>query len=104
MVPAELLMKARKLDISNHRSRPITRELIRKFRLIITMDQAQKDALRTEFSEYAERIYMLGELCDTAIEVADPIGGQPADYQKAVDTIEQLLQCAFYKIITLAKK
>ncbi len=96
-------MAARGLDLSTHRSRCVSRELIQPFNLILTMERGHKEALQVEFSEMAERVFLLSEMSGKLKEVDDPYGGTAQDYQVAAQTIEDFLVNGSERIKTLAQ-
>jgi protein-tyrosine phosphatase len=98
------VMQERGLDISEHRSQSITRGLMQSFDLILTMEKNHKEALRIEFPECAERVYLLSEMSGDSHDVDDPIGRFKADYQVAANEIDRLISEGFQEIERLATK
>jgi protein-tyrosine-phosphatase len=98
------VMQERGLDINEHRSQSITRELMRHFDLILTMEKNHKEALRVEFPEFAARVYLLSEMAGYSHEIYDPIGRSRSDYQAAADEIDRLITEGFQEIERLATK
>jgi protein-tyrosine phosphatase len=98
------VMQERGLDISDHRSQSITRELMQSFDLILTMEKNHKEALRIEFPRCAERVYLLSEMSGDSHDVDDPIGRSKADYQATADEIDRLIAEGFEEIERLATK
>lgn len=99
---SQLALSNRRLDASSHRSRRITRELIEDFDLILTMEKNHKEALQFEFPDLADRIFLLSEMVERDFDIADPIGGSNADYEKTANQISQIITDGFDKIILLA--
>lgn len=63
------------LDISGHRSRPVTGKLLREAEWVLTMTIRQRDSLRQAYPELTERIRTVCEMCgDPAGSIADPFG------------------------------
>ena len=58
---SQTVMIERGLDISDHLSKGVSRELLQSFDLILTMEWGHKEALRTEFPEIASRIHLLSD-------------------------------------------
>jgi protein-tyrosine phosphatase len=98
------VMRERGLDIGDHRSQSITRELLQDFDLILTMEKNHKEALRAEFPEFADTIYVLSEMTGQLHDIEDPIGGSRADYLAAADEIDRLITQGFEKIVQLSNK
>jgi len=71
----EAFIEAEKLglDISSHRSRNATRDLLAQFDLVLVMEKGHKEALIIEFSELSERIFLLSEVgCGMPESILDP--------------------------------
>lgn len=90
------------LNLYHHQSRVVTAEILRNFDLILTMEQGHQEALRVEFREVAERVFVLSEMVGERSDVADPIGGGAEDYQEIYQQIDQLLERGFERIVELA--
>lgn len=96
-----LVLASMDMDISDHRSRRVTGELLEEFDLILTMEAGHKEALRIEFPDLAGRIYMLSEMAGEQNDIEDPIGGPKEDYEAAAREIEHLLGRGLKRILKL---
>jgi protein-tyrosine-phosphatase len=92
------VMNARGLDISDHKSRNITGEIVDSFDLILTMEEGHKEALRTEFPEYADRIFVLSEMAGHSHDIRDPIGSPLSEYEATAQELTILLEKGYEKI------
>ncbi|HSB65076.1 MAG TPA: hypothetical protein VLD65_00775 [Anaerolineales bacterium] len=92
------------MDISNHRSKPVTRALMRRFDLILTMERQQKEGLILQYKHFADRIYMLSEMVGKLEDIPDPIGGEYEYYQATARLMERFLSGGLEKMIQLAKQ
>jgi protein-tyrosine-phosphatase len=86
------VMRERGLDLSGHRSRRLTKDLVSKARLILTMERRHREAVLEEHPEAADRVHTLKGFAGTAEEdggedVADPIGQGPRAYRRAAEEI-----------------
>ena len=97
------VMAERGINISDHRSRQITKEMIQEFNLILVMEKGHKEALKYEFQEYASRIYLLSEMIGCNSNVEDPIGSSMVDFIDTANEIEQILDQGFEQINQLAE-
>lgn len=61
------------VDIADHRSRTLGRELLAHFDVILVMERQHRDAIRAEFPECASRTHMLSALAGGEFDVTDPI-------------------------------
>ncbi len=75
------------LDISNHRSTPVTPSLVQQADLIYTMSKEHKDFLIHLVPEAAGRIKLLSETF-----VSDPIGGSDQVYLDCAQEITKLIE------------
>jgi protein-tyrosine phosphatase len=103
--PAEYsqqVMQEKGLDISSHRSQGVTRELLEKFDLILTMESGQKEAIRAEFPEVSGRVYLLSEMVERTHNIDDPIGRSLVEFRAAADEIESFIEAGFRKILEFA--
>jgi protein-tyrosine-phosphatase len=85
------VLQRRGLDISAHRSQPLTAELLDSTHKVFTMTHYHRDVILRARPELADRIQLLS---NNGHDVADPIGGGIGDYiscceeiKKYVDTI-----------------
>jgi protein-tyrosine phosphatase len=79
---SQQVMKDRGMDISEHRSRGVDQEILALCDLILAMESGHKEALRAEFPEFSERVFMLSEMVYQTHDVADPIGRPYSEYEK----------------------
>ncbi len=83
------------LDLSAHRSRLLTRELVEAADLILTMGRSH--VARAEMLGGAGRAFLLGEFAGRegpAVEVRDPFGGELTQYREAFREIAALIEAA----------
>ena len=83
---AEVLMAERGLDISSHRARQLTPELIQKADLILVMETGHKKAIEAEDVTARGKVFRLGEWRDT--EIDDPYRQSKAAYVEALTEID----------------
>ncbi|HKW40054.1 MAG TPA: low molecular weight protein arginine phosphatase [Gemmatimonadales bacterium] len=96
---AYLVGLERALDLSSHRARLLTRELVESADLILTM--ARHHRARVDELGGEGRVFVLGEYAgregDDA-EVSDPFGGDLDVYRGTATELEALLQTAVERI------
>jgi protein-tyrosine phosphatase len=83
---AEALMRERGIDISAHRARQLTPELIHGADLILVMETGHKKAIEAEDATARGKVFRLGEWRDTEIE--DPYQQSKAVFAKALASID----------------
>ena len=81
------------VDISSHRSRMISTELVREADFIFGMTQSHIDTVTMLFPDAAEKTFLLREFDETLDvfekDISDPIGGSYGVYLNCRDQIEQ---------------
>ncbi len=88
-------MKKYDVDLSDHRAKQITPELIEKCDVILTMTAAQK-MLLAEVA--ADKTYTLCEYAGTEGDIADPFGGDLEEYEEVAQMIYFALQSISEKL------
>lgn len=101
---AQMAVRGRGLDLSQHRSRSVSRELLHEFDLILTMEWGHKEALQAEFPEIASRVYLISEMTGRVFNVEDPIGGPLSEYEDTVRELDDLLDQGCDRILQLAAR
>ena len=97
------VMRRRGIDLSGHRSKMVTRALVGAFDLTLTMEPGHKEALQVEFSEFADRVFLLSEMQGENIAVRDPYGGPLGAYEMTANTIESMISKGINRMIALVE-
>lgn len=84
-------MAAEGLDLSGHRSQPLTAQLVEEADVIFTMTEAHRQAVLSAVPDADGKTQRL----DPQQDVADPIGGPLSEYQQAAAMIRRALQQRF---------
>ena len=82
-------LEKRGIDLSYHRSKAVTADLINQSDLILTMTAAHKQAL-APFAE--DKTFMLSEYVGAAGDISDPYGGGLETYDKTAEELYELLE------------
>jgi len=77
-------LKKYDIDLSYHKSQPVTEELIKKSDLIITMTEAHKMLLE---NLAGDKTYTICDLAELDGEIDDPFGGDDEEYEKTADKL-----------------
>lgn len=96
------VLSQRGIDVSEHRSRSVTGELLSQFNLILTMEEGHKEALRIEFPKIAPRVYLLSEMVGEHYSIPDPMGGSIEHFERTAQEFERIFDDGFDKISKLA--
>jgi protein-tyrosine phosphatase len=86
--PAVEALKAMGADLSRHRSRPLSVELIHQADAIYTMSQAHAKAVTSLVPGAADRVSTL----DPEADIEDPIGGDVPLYTEVAERIKKLIE------------
>lgn len=78
-------------DLRSHRARTVTRQLIKQFDLILTMEAGHKEALRHEYPEARSRIYQVSEMKGHRYDISDPIGQPLESFRVTARNLDRLL-------------
>jgi protein-tyrosine-phosphatase len=91
------------LDLSAHKSRRISRELLGPYDLILVMESNQQEALLVEFPEIKDRLFLLSEVTvGRAYNIPDP-HAQPGDtLQDVAAELQDLIDKGYKNIYDLA--
>lgn len=85
------VLKEQNLDLSRHRSRRISAELLADADWIIPMTQAQEKGLGRLFPQFEQKIRCLGDWGEHKREVHDPWRGSLDAYRQTAQEIRALL-------------
>src|SRR5262249_3397141 len=80
------------VDLSSHRARLLTRELVSSADLILVM--SRHHGVRVAELGGADRVHLLGEFAGksgSATEVTDPFGGELEDYRVTLSELRDLI-------------
>lgn len=101
---AREVCRAAGIDISIHRTRPLTPEIIAGADLLLAMETHHREAARRAAPERAGRVLLLSEFAGApeARGVSDPFGAGVAQYERTFAEIRALLERAWPRIKALA--
>jgi len=81
------LMQARGLDLSGHRGRQLTREIIRSFPLILVMEKEQQRGVEQLDPSARGRVHRIGRVGN--FDVPDPYRRGPAAFEESLGLIDR---------------
>jgi len=89
------------LDLGEHRSVEVDREVLSEYALTIVMEIGHKEALQVEFSDMSERIFLLSEIVDSiAYDIPDPAKAMK-DADEIISELYTLIQRGYAAICAL---
>jgi protein-tyrosine phosphatase len=87
------------LDIEEHRSKLINRDVLLEACLVIVMEQGQKEALEVEYPQVRGKVRLLSRLAgEPPYDIPDPSGQESAVYLQTGEELQRLIHSAFDKI------
>jgi len=101
---AIIAMKKQGIDMKNHSSSQLTREMVDKADLILTMTMNHKQTILNVVPQAKDKIYTLKEFAyeneTGALDISDPYGGSIERYEQCLSEIK----AAFVKIMEKLNK
>lgn len=76
------------LNLAKHSSRPLTDDLLDRADYVFTMTSGHRDSILAVRPDLADRVHLLSR---EGLDIADPIGGGPAEYEHCRAEIEREL-------------
>lgn len=87
----QLLMQRGILEAQDHISKKFTPQMLSSSRLVLTMEERQRDFLREREPEMAHKILTLNEIIGEEGDIKDPYGADLDTYKKTFSLIEDRL-------------
>ncbi len=87
----EVVKAEESVDISKQRSQPVTEKLIGEFDFIFAMTRDHQRLVEMLFPTARDKVRLLREFDQAALDVPDPIGQGPEVYARCKDTIKKSL-------------
>lgn len=97
-----IALKKMGLSAEDHIARSVTREILQSFDLILTMERGHVEAMRLEFPQTANRIFLLTEMAGSRHDIQDPIGKPPSEFETTAQEMKDLLIKGMDKITQIA--
>ena len=98
----QIVAAERGLDLSSHRSKFSSRDVVERFSLVLVMEDRHRTILREAFPELSEQIYLLKEMTGGTDDVHDPIGTDITNYRAMADEVNGILTQGLDRIRELA--
>jgi protein-tyrosine-phosphatase len=95
---ALMVMRERGIDMSRHKSRPISRELVDQADLILCMETHHVSTLEQAFPESGDKLHLLTEYCGSSGDIPDPSGKPTLAYELCARQMEELMLSLIEKI------
>jgi len=89
---AQVVMRERGLDLSHHRSRRVSGDLLRAFDLVLVMEDGHREALLADFPDLGARLHLLAAMAGEQYSIRDLVEGTLEAYQSLADELADILQ------------
>ena len=96
------IMAEEGLDLQAHRARTITEEILEKANLVICMESGHVEAIKAEFPQHKERVFLLSEMIGHRYSISDPYGGPLENYKRMAKEITNIIDEGLERIVALA--
>ena len=89
------------IDISGHRARSLTQDIIDHADLLLAMTDRHIEFIRRHFRRTEGKLYLLSEMVDEDFDIDDPYGGTRQEYADCALQLEDLLERGLDRIAAL---
>jgi len=89
------VLKQEGIDVSQHRSRKVTKEMIKKSDIILVMERLHEERILMLAPEAKNRVFLLKEFArieDSNLDITDPIGRPFEFYEKVFAVIKEAVE------------
>jgi protein-tyrosine-phosphatase len=92
------------LDLKEHKSRRVDQALIARQDLVLVMEKSHLEAMRFEFADQRQSIFLLSQMIGQNFDIEDPYASPLKEYRRIAHHIDAILSQGFYKICQLAQE
>jgi protein-tyrosine-phosphatase len=89
-------------DLSKHKSRLVSAELLSQYQLILCMEYAHVDFIISQFPEITDKVFLLSQMVGDEYEIDDPVGQSQEAYDRCAQIILSILQQGLERIRSLS--
>lgn len=93
------VMRTLGIDISSHRSRRLTRELVDRADLVLAMSTVQRGRIVASFPEAKRKVAVLGHYAGTGDDVDDPFGHTLEAYHRCAEQLSRLVTAVHDRLV-----
>lgn len=88
---SQTVMQRQGIDLTEHRSRSVTAELLESVDVVLVMTRHHQEALLAEFPAMRGRVLLVSQLIDRKFDIEDPFGGSVDDYELCAADLQNIL-------------
>ncbi len=97
------VLAERGIDLSAHRSRTLTPEMMAQADLVLVMAQSHKTYISEQFL-HAHKVHLFSEMAGSSNDIADPKGQPIEEYRRVLGEIDDLLKRGLDRIVGAVEK
>lgn len=83
--PVRVVMKERGIDLSRHRSQPVSTEMVQAADLIIVMEEAHRQSIFYLSPRALRKVFLLSELAGDSAPLIDAVGRPDREVRRMID-------------------
>jgi protein-tyrosine-phosphatase len=81
----------RGIDLSKHRSQPVTVTLLENADIVLVMEEAHRRSIFYMAPQHLSKVFLLSEMSGQHDDVGDPYGGEISEYERTIGLLERLI-------------
>lgn len=97
------IMAERGLDIQDHLAEMIEQSHLQEADLVLCMESGHVEALKAEFPDHGEKIFLISEMAGRRYSVSDPYGKNKDSYYRMVQDLSEIIEDGIETIILKAE-
>ena len=97
------VLAGRGVDISAHRSQPVTTALLDQVNLVLVMEEAHRRSIFNYSPKYLAKTFLLTEMSGQHDDIEDPYGRAVEAYEATADQIAGLIDTGLPRILQRLK-
>ena len=88
--------------LNDHASQLVSADLLSQYHLILCMENAHVDFIKSQFPEIANKVFLLSQMVGEEYEIDDPVGQSQKAYDRSAQIILSILQHGLERIRSLS--
>ena len=94
-------MREMGLDLVNHKTRVVTRQILAKQNLILVMENQHKEALQYEFPDMSNQVFLLSQMVNEDYNINDPFRKHMRAFRNCAQQMYGILNSGIDRLIHL---
>lgn len=96
---AQQVMRDRDIDISDHSSRQLTIDMVRRADIILVMEQHHRWFIRSQAKEYKDKVLLMSQLVGEEYDIRDPYQGSRRQYEYIAAELEGIVDAGLSVVL-----